>query len=93
MTPNGFGMGIRKNFKLLKYEHIIYSFEARNLEILNMGLLSRSILILRFYEHFKKFREICFARIFVKFKYLVKKFILRDLQITCFKMICNTFIF
>ena len=25
-----------KKFKLLKYEHIIYSFEARTLEILNM---------------------------------------------------------
>ena len=27
---------LEKNFKLLKYEHITYSFEARNLEILNM---------------------------------------------------------
>ena len=25
-----------KNFKLLNYEHIIYSFEARDLEISNM---------------------------------------------------------
>ena len=25
-----------KNFKLLKYEHIIYSFEARDLEISHM---------------------------------------------------------
>ena len=36
MTPNASGMGVRKNFNILKYEHIIYSFEARNLEILNM---------------------------------------------------------
>ena len=28
--------GSRKNFKLLEYEHIIYSFEARDLEISNM---------------------------------------------------------
>ena len=34
--PNGSGMVVRKSFKLLKYEHIIYSFEARNLDILNM---------------------------------------------------------
>ena len=27
---------LRKNFKLLKYEHIIYSFEARDLEISNL---------------------------------------------------------
>ena len=31
--PNGSGMGVRKNFKLLKYEHIIYHFKARDLEI------------------------------------------------------------
>ena len=43
MTPNGSEKGVRKNFKLLKYEDIIYSFEARNLEILNMSLLSRNI--------------------------------------------------
>ena len=29
-------MAPEKNFKLLKYEHIIHSFEARDLEILNM---------------------------------------------------------
>ena len=33
---NGSRMAVRKKFRLLKYEHIIYSFEARNLEILNM---------------------------------------------------------
>ena len=33
---NGSGMAVRKNFNLLKYEHIIYSFEAHNLEISNM---------------------------------------------------------
>ena len=36
MTPQLLRIGVRKNFKLLKYEHIIYSFEARNLEFLNM---------------------------------------------------------
>ena len=43
-----------------------------------MRLLSRNIEISRFYEHFKKFREICFARIFAKFKYFAKKFILTE---------------
>ena len=28
MTPNGSRMGVQKNFKLLKYENIMYSFEA-----------------------------------------------------------------
>ena len=36
LLPNGSRMGVRENFRLLKYEHIIYSFETRNLEILNM---------------------------------------------------------
>ena len=36
LSRNVSGMGVRKNFKLLKYEHIMYSFEARNLGILNM---------------------------------------------------------
>ena len=39
MTPNGSGMGVRKNFKLLKYEHIIYSFEARNLGKSHWGVI------------------------------------------------------
>ena len=33
----------QKNFKLLIYEHIIYSFEARDLEISNMQLLLRNV--------------------------------------------------
>ena len=36
MTPQWLLNGCLKKFKLLKYQHIIYSFEARNLEILNM---------------------------------------------------------
>ena len=40
---NGSGVKCYKKFKLLKYEHIIYSFEARDLEILNMQLFSRNI--------------------------------------------------
>ena len=52
--------------------------EARNLEISNMQLLPRNIQISRFYEHFKKFREICFAHIFAKFKYFAKQLILTE---------------
>ena len=33
---NGSRMAVRKTFKLLKYEHNIYIFEARGLEISNM---------------------------------------------------------
>ena len=35
-SRNDPAMAPEKNFKLLKYEHIIYSFEARDLEISNM---------------------------------------------------------
>ena len=35
MTPQRLRNGSRKKFKALKYKHIIYSFEARDLEILN----------------------------------------------------------
>ena len=53
----------------LKYEHIVCSFEARDLEILNMLLLSR------FYKHLRNF---CFAHIFTKFKYFAKQLILTE---------------
>ena len=76
---NGTRMAIRKNFKLSKYEDITYDFKACGLEISNIELLSQNIQISRFYEHFKKFheicfcsyfREICFCSIFAKFEYL-----------------------
>ena len=35
-SRNDSAMAPEKNFKLLKYEHIIYSFEARDLEISNV---------------------------------------------------------
>ena len=59
-----FRQAFRKNFRLSKYEDIIYHFKARGLEISNIQLLSRNIQISRFYEHFKKFREICFCSYF-----------------------------
>ena len=33
MTPQWLRMSVRKNFKVLKYEHIIYPFEASDLKI------------------------------------------------------------
>ena len=35
-SRNDSAMTQEENFKLLKYDHIIYSFEARGLEISNM---------------------------------------------------------
>ena len=36
MIPKMAPERVSKKFKLLKYEHIIYHFKARDLEILNM---------------------------------------------------------
>ena len=54
MLRNGSRMVVQK---LLKYEHIIYNFKERDLEISNL-------LLLLFYEHFKKFLQICFCSYF-----------------------------
>ena len=78
MTPQRLHDGSRKRFKLLKYENIIYSFEALDLEISNMKLLLRNVQISRFYEHFKKFPKSVFAHILAKFKYFAKHFILTE---------------
>ena len=64
MTPNGSGMGVRKHFKLLKYGHIIYSFEARNLEISNMYNYFHEILkFCDFMNILRNFAKFVFARI------------------------------
>ena len=62
MTPKLLQNDCPKNSKLLKCELIMYSPEARDREFSNMSLLSR------FYEHFKKFRKICFCSYFREIK-------------------------
>ena len=57
MYRNGSRMAVQKNFKLLKYEHIMYSFEACDIEISNMQLLLLNIQISRKYEQ-NRFHEI-----------------------------------
>ena len=43
MTPQLLQNGCPKNFRLLRYEHIICHFEARGLEILLTEIVSRNI--------------------------------------------------
>ena len=62
MTPQWLQNDIRKKFKLLKYEHIISSFKARNLEILRMQLLFNFAI----FGHLKKVRKICFCSYFLE---------------------------
>ena len=43
MTPQSLQNGCPKKFKLLIYEHIIYSFEARNLDTHSEAKLNRNL--------------------------------------------------
>ena len=52
---------LKKTFKLLKYEHIIYSFGARDLDISKFR---------NFISTLRKFATSVFAHISAKFKYL-----------------------
>ena len=70
---------IRKNFKLSKYEDIIYYFKARGLVISNIQLHSRNIQIRDFMNTLRNFAKSVsahvlaksvFAHIFAKFEYL-----------------------
>ena len=64
---------VRKNFKLLEYEHIIYHFEARDLEIPNIYNLFREIFKFREDKSNNLFREIrkCFRKT-AKFEFFMK---------------------
>ena len=62
----------------LKYEFIIYSFEAWGPGDFEYVITFKKYLNFAIYEHFKEFREICFANISAKFKYFAKQFILTE---------------
>ena len=59
-----FRQAFRNNFKLSKYEDIIYHFKARGLEISNIQLLSQNIQISRFYQHLRNFAKFVFCLYF-----------------------------
>ena len=71
-------MKVRKNFKLLEYGHIIYQFEARDLEIPNIYNLFREIFKFREDKSNNVFHEIlkCFRKT-AKFEYFAKQIIYR----------------
>ena len=56
-----------QNFKLIKQKHIIYHFEERDLRILNISSVSRTIQISRFTKAFSNFAKFIIAFIFAKF--------------------------
>ena len=62
--------GCPKKIELLKYEHIIHHFKARDLEILNMLLLSRND-FMNTLRNFPKFVLLVFSRnLNISLKYL-----------------------
>ena len=67
-------MKVRKNFKLLEHKHIIYHFEAGDLEIPNISF--REIFKFREDKSNNVFREIlkCFRKT-AKFKFFAKQII------------------
>ena len=72
-------MAPEKNFKLLKYEHIIYSVEARDVEISNFCNYFCEILKFRYFKNtLRNFAKSVFAHISAKFKYFAKQFILTE---------------
>ena len=72
-------MGVRKNVKLLKYEHIIYSFEACNLEILTCNYFLEIFKFRNFMNTLITiFVKFVFARISRNLNISRKKFILTE---------------
>ena len=67
-------MEVRKNFKLLEHEHIIYHFEAGDLEIPN-NLFHEKFKFRGFTKAFTNFPKYIIAFIFAKFKYFAKQII------------------
>ena len=67
-------MAVRKKFKLLKYEQIIHSFEARNLEIGIRNYFCEIFKFRDFMNTLRNFAKSVFELIFKKFKYLLTQF-------------------
>ena len=69
---NGSGTAVQKNFKLIKYEHIIYHFEARGLEISKNNYFREIFKFRDFMNTLRNFAKSVFAHIFAKFEYFAK---------------------
>ena len=75
MTQQRLRNGSRKSFKLLKYEHIIYSFEARDLEMSICNYICEISKFHNFMNTLRNFAKSVFTHISAKFKYFAKQFI------------------
>ena len=75
---NDSAMASEKNFKLLKYEHIIYSFEESDLEFRLYNYFCEISKFRDFMNTLRNFTKSVFAHISEKFKYFAKHFILTE---------------
>ena len=98
LLGKGSTLAFRKNFKFLKYKHIIYHFKARDLEIsliyihIYMYCFAR---YLDFLENANKTDCVKSLKVFIKSQNLniSQKYLhIRNFQITCFKTIYNMLI-
>ena len=79
MTSQWLENGCSKKFKLLKYEHIIYSFETRKFgKFEHVITFAKYLNFVIFLNTVRNFAKSDFARIFAKFKYLAKQFIVTE---------------
>ena len=65
-------MAVRKNVKLLKYEHIIYHFKGRGLEISKCNYFREIFKFRDFMNTLRNFAKSVCAHIFAKFEYFAK---------------------
>ena len=70
-SRNDSSMAPEKNFKLLKYDHVIYSTEARNLGDFSF--------VVAFAKHLN-FAKSAFAYIFEKFKYFCETIYINEIS-------------
>ena len=81
MTSNDSGKGVRKNFKLLKYEHFVYHFKACDLEIPLNSFFARYLNFakIRTKTNFSKFLKVFINResnyIFKSPDYVLQRYI------------------
>ena len=83
-----------KNFKLLEHKHIIYHFEAGGLEVPNFLICfakNSNFAVLR--KHLRISRNALLLLSSRNLNISRKKIYIWNLQVTCFKMIYNMFIF
>ena len=63
---NGSGTALQKHFRLIKYEHIIYHFEARGLEISIYNYFREIFKFRHFMNTLRNFAKSVFVHIFAK---------------------------